>query len=233
MTAGPARDDWLDGLRHQHAVSTTGGSSHRVADALRIEIAQGAIPPGAQLGEEALAGGLGVSRNTVREAFRLLSQERLLVYAQNRGVFVRTLTAGDIHDIYEARRVLEVSALERAALGRLEPVRSAVEAGEAASGRSDAHGIGTADLQFHLELVGLAGSPRMSEAAALWLTEVRLAFHPVRDPLRWHRDYLVRNRAILDALTANDRALAVSLVVDYLTEAERDVVSANEAAGRS
>ncbi|WP_426999047.1 GntR family transcriptional regulator [Pseudarthrobacter sp. N5] len=46
----------------------------------------------------------GVSRDTVREAFTALASERLVVRHPNRGVFVASLGAGDIHDVYTVRR---------------------------------------------------------------------------------------------------------------------------------
>jgi DNA-binding GntR family transcriptional regulator len=70
-------------------------AAHRVADALREEILAGGLRPGAQLVEESLAGTLGVSRNTVREAYALLAGERIVERIPARGVFVaRPVGAG-------------------------------------------------------------------------------------------------------------------------------------------
>lgn len=228
MIASAARG-WLDRVQAHHEGSAVAGSSHRVADALRVEIGHGAIPPGSQLGEEALASVLGVSRNTVREAFRLLSQERLLIHFPDRGMFVRELSDDDIRDLYASRRVVELHAVRRALSDDareldLEAARVELAAGEEASARDDARRLGTADVGFHRAIVGLAGSPRLTEAAARWLLEARLAFPRVADPLAWHRRYLVRHRAILDALTARDRRRATSLLGDYLDDAERDLL---------
>lgn len=46
-----------------------------------------------------MAEALGVSRKTLREAFRLLAHERLVVHEPHRGVAVRTLDAADIYAI--------------------------------------------------------------------------------------------------------------------------------------
>lgn len=62
---------------------------------------------------EAIGRALGVSRNTLREAFALLSHERLAVHHMNRGVFVPTLTRQDVSDIYTLRGLIEGSAEAR------------------------------------------------------------------------------------------------------------------------
>ena len=66
----------------------------RVAAELRLQLAEGLLLPGARLTESTIAEDLGVSRNTVREAFAELAAERLVVRHPNRGVFVASLEAG-------------------------------------------------------------------------------------------------------------------------------------------
>ncbi|BCW51676.1 hypothetical protein StoSoilB13_40180 (plasmid) [Arthrobacter sp. StoSoilB13] len=85
--------------------------AERVAEELRYQLAEGFLVPGAKLTEATIAEDLGVSRNTVREAFAELASERLLVRQPNRGVYVATLEAGDIHDVYTVRRAIEVSSI--------------------------------------------------------------------------------------------------------------------------
>jgi GntR family transcriptional regulator len=65
----------------------------QVADILRQRIASGAISPGAQLpSEPKLAEAFKVSRNTVREAIRLLRTDGVLVARRGAGTFVRAGT---------------------------------------------------------------------------------------------------------------------------------------------
>ena len=58
----------------------------RLADILRSRITEGYFKPGDRLPEDSIGKALEVSRNTLREAFRLLTHERLLVHELNRGV---------------------------------------------------------------------------------------------------------------------------------------------------
>ncbi len=67
-------------------------TAEKVADILRDMVMEGRVLPGTKLAEDSIADALQVSRNTLREAFRLLNHERLVVHELNRGVFVRELT---------------------------------------------------------------------------------------------------------------------------------------------
>src|SRR5581483_9844364 len=78
-------------------------TAERVADVLRELITRGDLPAGTALREQQLVSSLDVSRNTLREAFRLLSRERLVVYHLHRGVSVRELDEHDVEDLYRTR----------------------------------------------------------------------------------------------------------------------------------
>ncbi|HVT67172.1 MAG TPA: GntR family transcriptional regulator, partial [Trebonia sp.] len=66
-----------DALSRERAALTQASTAGRVTDILRTHITDGLLPPGTRLSEEAIGRALGVSRNTLREAFALLSHERL------------------------------------------------------------------------------------------------------------------------------------------------------------
>ena len=86
----------------------------RVAEQIRQQIVRGEFQPGARLSEVALAESLDISRNTLREVFRLLSKEGLLRHVPNRGVFVAIPSMASIMDIYRVRRMIECQALAQA-----------------------------------------------------------------------------------------------------------------------
>ncbi|MGD9988291.1 GntR family transcriptional regulator [Pseudonocardia sp.] len=84
---------------------------------LRDAIVSGALEPGAQLVESALAEWCGVSRTPVREALSRLEQDGL-VRRGERGLVVRERSPEEILDIYEVRIVLEATAARVAAARR-------------------------------------------------------------------------------------------------------------------
>jgi len=230
-SGGPvARFAELEQDRHLLGRSST---AERVAAILRDRITLGQLPPGTRLAEEAIGEALGVSRNTLREAFRLLTHERLLVHELNRGVFVRTLTDQDVVELYRVRRMIELAALR--ALGdpadartdlkpeRFGKVAEAVRDAETAAAQGDWQDVGTANLRFHRALVELAGSARIEEFMAQILAELRLVFHVMKDPRRFHEPYIARNREVLVALEGGDTVGAEELLEHYLDDAERQL----------
>ncbi|MEW5630613.1 GntR family transcriptional regulator [Streptomyces hydrogenans] len=216
------------GLADDRALLGRTSTAERVADILRTRIAEGFFPPGTRLSEESIGGALGVSRNTLREAFRLLTHERLLVHELNRGVFVRVLAVDDVEDIYRTRRLVECAVVR--GLGDppfpLGGLAAAVAEGEAAARAGDWRAVSTANIHFHRELVALAGSARTDELMRSVLAELRLAFHVVDDPRTLHEPYLVRNKEILEALRAGERAAAEGLLARYLDDSIRRVAAA-------
>ncbi|MBT2534171.1 GntR family transcriptional regulator [Arthrobacter sp. ISL-48] len=193
----------------------------RVAAELRLQIADGALPPATQLKEEALSEELGVSRNTVREAFAELVSERLLVRQPNRGVFVASLGAKDIHDVYTVRRAIEVSAVRGGGSPEsIARVRAAVEEGKSAAAAGDTERLGTANQHFHGALVALAGSERLNTIMSQVLAEMRLFFHKASVDGGFYQVWLPDNEQICKALEAGDAELAAERLTDYLARSE-------------
>jgi DNA-binding GntR family transcriptional regulator len=216
----------LTGLADDRALLGRTSTAERVSDILRSRIADGYFPPGTRLSEDGIGGALGVSRNTLREAFRLLTHERLLVHELNRGVFVRVLTVEDVEDIYRTRSLVECAVVR--GLGEppyaLDGLSAAVTEGRRAAAGNDWNAVGTANIHFHRELVALAGSERTDELMRSVFAELRLAFHVVDDPHALHEPYLARNREILQALESGDRRGAERLLETYLTDSLERVV---------
>ncbi|MEU5422846.1 GntR family transcriptional regulator [Streptomyces sp. NPDC001407] len=199
-------------------------TAQRVADALRDRIEGGGLPPGTQLSEEALGRELGVSRNTLREAFRLLVHESLVVHRLNRGVFVRVLEPADVADIYRVRAALEtagVRAAASAAPALRAAVTEAVARGEHAAAGNDWPKVASADLRFHRALAALSGSPRIDTAMDRLLAELRLAFHTMPSPRRFHEPFLLRNRALATLLENGERGRAEAELTTYLDDARQ------------
>ncbi|WP_326692184.1 MULTISPECIES: GntR family transcriptional regulator [unclassified Streptomyces] len=221
-------DDVLAELSDDRVLLGRTSTAERVADILRNRIMEGGFQPGARLAEEEIGGALGISRNTLREAFRLLTHERLLVHELNRGMFVRVLTVEDLADIYRVRGLVECAVLR--ALGAppypLEAVEAAVRAGRRAAQLRRWRDLGTANMRFHQALVELAESPRTNEAMRGVLAELRLVFHVVDDPQRLHEPYLSRNEEILRALQGGEARAAEQLLDVYLDDSRRQLAEA-------
>jgi DNA-binding GntR family transcriptional regulator len=217
-----------DGLVADRALLGRTSTAERVAGILRTRVSAGYFPPGTRLAEEDITEALGISRNTLREAFRLLTHERLLEHKLNRGVFVRVLDMADVLDLYRVRKHVECSVARTVTEppANLADIADAVRQGELSLGEQDWRGLGTADIRFHQEIVAVAGSPRLDELMRGVLAELRLVFHVMANPRWFHEPYLSRNRDILAALERGNGVEAEHLLAKYLDDAERQLVEA-------
>ncbi|KPF44640.1 GntR family transcriptional regulator [Rhizobium sp. AAP43] len=200
----------------------------RLAEAIRDKLIAGELKPGQRLSEAALSADLDVSRNSLREAFRLLTKEGLLRHEPNRGVFVSTPSMASIIDIYRVRRMIECRALANAypnhpAVARM---RVAVESARAARDRKDWGVVGSDNMAFHAAIVDLADSRRLSDFYAQIAAELRLSFGLLHDPELLHAPYVELNAGILSMLEAGDPQAAAAALDAYLMQSERTVLAA-------
>jgi DNA-binding GntR family transcriptional regulator len=221
-------EEMASALSRERPSLTHASTAGRVTDILRTHITQGLLPPGTRLSEEAIGRALGVSRNTLREAFALLSHERLAVHHMNRGVFVPTLTRADVSDIYALRRLIEGGAARLAGPAgpaARQAVCDAVDSAETYAAAGQWLDVRTEDLRFHQAIAGLAGSSRVDELMRRALAELRLIFHVMESPEEFHRPYLERNRIIAESVRRGDGEKAERELLGYLTDAETQILA--------
>lgn len=180
--------------------------------ALLDGIASGTYLPGEKLNEVNVAQSLGISRNTLREAFATLVSEGLLERIPNRGVFITEPTREDLADMYAARMVLEPGALlwgRREGLDELEGIVSTAEelrdsAGSNAS-EEDIRAIADANQDFHRAIVASAGSAGLNHSMDRILAQMRLGFARAnRLNHEFHVEFIAQNRTVTD-LIAEER----------------------------
>jgi len=201
--------------------------SERMAEQVRQKITQGEFLPGQRLSEQALSESLGISRNTLREVFRMLTKDGLVKHAPNRGVFVAVPSIASIIDIYRVRRLIECQALSQAYPRHpaKKKMREAVETQLRCRESGDWVGVGTANMAFHMAIVELADSERLNLLFAPVLAELRLAFGFLRDAEFLHAPYIDMNIKILELTEAGNFAGAAAALNEYLVQSERIVLA--------
>ncbi|WP_104091042.1 GntR family transcriptional regulator [Arthrobacter sp. GMC3] len=200
-----------------------------VAQVLRNCINDGELVPGAKLSEESLGEALGVSRNTLREAFAALSAERILTRIPNRGVFVAAPTADDVREIYRVRRVLEPAALTTApapSAQALAALSQVAKEGLAARAAADSSGMADANQKFHKLVVALANSTRLDALMAQILAEMRLVFHAMAKDPAFHGRFVLENATIVGLLVKGSGGQAGQAMTSYLDRAEAELLAA-------
>ncbi len=96
-------------------IAATPDLTEQVYQRLLYAICDGGLAPGARLTQEDLAATLGVSRQPVLQALRLLKKEGFVSDAGRRGLRVAPLETPAITQVYEVRAVLDGLAARRAA----------------------------------------------------------------------------------------------------------------------
>ena len=215
-------------VRHDVPRPPQVSTADHVAAVLSQALVEGELPPGTQLSEERLGRSLQVSRNTLREGFRLLSHDGLLVHRRHRGVFVPQLDEDDLTDLYLLRITLEVGVLR--GLGQVDPallrqLEADVRTGEEAARRGRWRQVGTANMDFHQHLVALSGSPRMMTVGRQVLAQTRLAFLSLRQPQTLHEPFIGRNRELVGLLAAGRVAEAAEALEAYLRDSRDQLLA--------
>jgi len=229
MVKAPGLGPWGD-MSDLPSLQPLPTAAERAADVIRENIFEGRFAPGTALPEAALSAALQISRNTVREAFRTLTAEHLLSHEPHKGVIVRELTVDDVHDIYQLRRMFELSAFDLAVETQqkldIEEIGKTVAQGESLARDDLWLEVGTANLRFHEVIVGIHRSARITEVFRRLMTELRLGFLAVTDPAAFHGAFLIRNREIHGHMAEGRLGEARAELAAYLDDAEVLIIKA-------
>lgn len=208
----------------------TVGAAHRtlrqtVADEIHAMITSGQLRQGERLVEDRLAESLGVSRNPVREAIRLLESTGLVEVIPRRGAYVATVDVDDLRQLLEVRRRLEGYAAELAAEHAddedVTRIRSWIEEGRAATEAGDVVRAAQCHRGFHKEVERIAGNRYLSEVSEPLLNRTELVFSlliDMRGGITWsEHDQICAAIEVADPAAARSAVEAhLGLVVDGL-----------------
>ncbi|MDJ0628316.1 MAG: GntR family transcriptional regulator [Rhodobacter sp.] len=186
------------------------------------------IRPGDRINEVALARDLGASRTPLREALNRLVAERLVEFRPGTGFFCRPLEAQAIYDLYELRRIIEVSAV-MLACQRASDTALAAFADETIRYGLDITGLTVAeatarDEAFHIGIARLTGNAELT--AELRALNDRIRF------IRWVnmaarvKASKEEHRAVLQALLDRDADRAGDVLADHIARRKEQVVEA-------
>lgn len=180
--------------------------------ALRNMIAAGELRPGEHVRQDDLAARIGMTRVPVREAFKSLSAEGVLVHERNRGHFVAKLTSEQLRQLCWIRVALEDELVrtsrwpEAAGIAHLRALNAAVGAFATGDLPYDYVGVMRDDREFHFALWELSPlSVLRHELIRIWrLTEPYHLFMPLSRPELVPRS-VEEHEGIVAAIEARDR----------------------------
>lgn len=199
---------------------------------LRWRISEGKWAVGERLPTEPeLSAELGISRNTVREAMRVLAFSGLIEIRQGDGSYLRSMTDPlgamralshcTLEQAQETRQILEVEAIGLAALRRteedLQGLHEALKA-SAALYHGDLETYISADLVFHTRLVNAAGNPALSELYQYFSAIVAAQLRQTLNISPRRQAVFDLHVALLDAVEHQDPERAKSLCRQLINE---------------
>ncbi len=82
-----------------------------VVEYLRLQIITGELAAGQRINETELASYLNISRPPLREAFRILENEYLVVNIPRKATYISDISIEDLKEVYQAREMLECYAI--------------------------------------------------------------------------------------------------------------------------
>jgi DNA-binding GntR family transcriptional regulator len=199
----------------------------QVADGITAMILNGRLKPGERLRESVLADNLQLSRNTVREAVRIVQAGGLIRHRPNHGAMVWDPTDAEIMDVYNARYYLETTAARSVSEStNLDEVHSALEEFRNVLRSGDPFTIVEKDLAIHSAIIGLLGSRKLRAFYQQLVTELRYFMfvlstekHEYEDPDALEAEH----QNIVTALETRDPVIAEKGISDTIIE-NRDVI---------
>ena len=133
---------------------------------IRRAIIMGNLPSGERLNVEAIAQEYNTSVTPIRDALQMLSHEGLVVIKPRSGYFVESITLKQLRDLLDVRRILELSAVERAAL-RITPEQiqelQTIHAGYTGDDEESYDRYTDENRRFHYLLAKASGNNEMAD----------------------------------------------------------------------
>ena len=204
--------------------SKPGDTSKRlICKEIRRSIIMGHRNPGERLDLDALSSTYGTSITPVRDALQMLSQEGLVTIKPRSGYFVTHVTLKQLRDMLELRQILEVAAIERAAVHitdeQLEQLEH-VHAGYTGEDDESYDRYTDENRHFHYLIAEASGNHELAQT--LGHLHDRLARFMVM--CRVSDSLETRHARLIQALRTRDAAIARQAMLDEVNETRQTIV---------
>ncbi|MBI1622374.1 GntR family transcriptional regulator [Aquamicrobium zhengzhouense] len=188
----------------------------RISKELASRIVAGQIEAGTKLRQDHIAEEFGTSHVPVREAFRRLEAQGLVVSEPRRGVRVAGFSLEEVREVAEMRAALEALALRNAVPHLTKAILDQAEEANKAGDRAESVEVWEkANRTFHRIILAPCGMPRLLKAIDdLHTASARFLFSGWR--AEWEAPTDRDHRAILDALRAGQAEIAASVLTRHV-----------------
>jgi DNA-binding GntR family transcriptional regulator len=210
------------GARHSREGHPEESAADRVYAYVKDRIVTGSYAGGTMVSEGEVSAAVEISRTPVREAFLRLAIEGLLRLYPKRGALVVPVSAQEIHDVLDARLLIERHAAETVIhTGAHHEVAAALRVilGQQHPGdeEPDAHRFSELDRQFHSTLVEAAHNRLLADFyATLRDRQLRMGTAALRrNPARYVA-ILAEHSTLADLIDAGDIEGVRATLFDHL-----------------
>jgi len=187
---------------------------------LSSAIVSGELAPGTLVSVPALAAQFRVSATPVREAMLDLQKRGFVEPVRNKGFRVTEVGERDIREIVTLRCWLEVPAMRdiarRFPRDRIEEFRAMAEATVRAVDRGELGAYIAADVDFHLNLLGVLGNKRLIDEVASLRQQTRMVGLAEMVGTSELRRSATEHHHILDLLMDGDEAGIQALMISHI-----------------
>ncbi|MBC7483929.1 MAG: GntR family transcriptional regulator [Rhizobacter sp.] len=208
------------------APDTETSATRRIAESITTAIVERRLMPGTKLAEQRLADVFKVSRTLVRQALMQLSRDKLITLEPARGARVAEPSIEEARQVFEARNLLEVAMIKRAATelqpAQITELRTHLRAESQAVRNIDVPGRTRLLADFHVVIARMLGNEVLAGMLGDLVSRcslIALMYQSAHSAEHSFDEHV----AIVDALEKRDPRAAVRLMEAHLHNVERNL----------
>ena len=195
------------------------------------EITNGRVLPGQRLTEENIAKELGVSRIPVREAFREMTRQGILVLEPRKGARVATWDANYLDDFGNVRIMIEGEAIkeaaERASNREFKQLIPLIENMQNAYDQNRLDDATEWDLKFHKQIVELSRNPvliSLYDSILLRIKMFMIVEKYIYPPPQGYGIAADEHRSVVHSLLDGDEHRSRDLLQNHLSRSTSELI---------
>jgi len=179
-----------------------------IAEQLRRSIWNREIDFGERLIESELSEKFDVSRNTIRDALKILEHEEMIIIKPRKGTYVSRFNKKDWQEIIELRSLVESFAFVRA-LPKLENddfifLENIIKKMEEVSKRKNWNDLFDLDMEFHSYVISLSDNSRIIKLYDSIQVQIRTFLLHLDKYYTSHQAFLEEQKDLFEALKTKD-----------------------------
>jgi len=209
-------------------ISRSRSLKERAYDKLKKLIITGSLEQGVLYNERRLAEALGVSRTPVREALLELSQEGMVAFVPGRGVEVCKITAKQVREVFEIRRIIEGHIIKeitkKLTSEDIKRLDRNITRQEKLAERDERHEFIEYDKRFHLYLASKTGNKQIEAILLNLRDQIHLMGIRAVEDISRMKQVTEEHQRILTSLKERNSKNAYKELIKHLDNTEKTLI---------